>query len=145
MAPEQQSNTLPVKSALWYRSTFRSILLQLIMVIGVVLFCYFILTNTLHNLEQRGIKTGFGFLSTEAGFGIVQTLVEYDETHTFGRTFLVGLLNTLLVSALGVFFATIIGFIMGVARLSSNWLIAKLAAIYIETFQIGRASCRERV
>jgi len=110
-------------------------MLQLIMVLGVVLFCYFILANTLHNLEERGIKTGFAFLSTEAGFGIVQTLVEYNETHTFGRTFLVGLLNTVLVSALGIIIAAIIGFVIGVARLSGNWLIAKLAAIYIETFR----------
>ncbi len=135
MAPEQQQNALPAKSAFRYRLTSRSVLLQLIMALGVALFFYFILTNTLHNLEQRGIKTGFGFLSTESGFGIVQTLVEYDETHTFGRTFLVGLLNTLLVSALGIIFASIIGFIIGVARLSGNWLVAKLAAIYIETFR----------
>lgn len=61
--------------------------------------------------------------------------MEYDESHTFGRTFLVGLLNTLLVSFLGVIFATVLGFLIGVARLSSNWLLSKMASIYIEVFR----------
>ncbi len=87
------------------------------------------------NLEKRGISTGFGFLSLKAGFGILQTLIPYDESYSFGRTFVVGLLNTLLVSGLGIIFATIIGFTVGVARLSNNWLIAKLAGIYVEMFR----------
>ena len=105
------------------------------MILGVVAIANYLFTNTLHNLEQRGISTGFGFLSMEAGFGILQTLIPYDETYTFGRTFLVGLLNTLLVSGLGIFLATLIGFVMGVARLSSNWLIARIATVYIEIFR----------
>ena len=98
-------------------------------------FCWFIGTNTLANLEKRGISTGFGFLSLKAGFGILQSLVPYDESYSFGRTFLVGLLNTLLVSGLGIIFATIIGFTVGVARLSNNWLIARLAGVYVEMFR----------
>jgi general L-amino acid transport system permease protein len=86
-------------------------------------------------MESRGITTGFGFLSNEAGFGILKSLIEYDETHTYGRTFVVGLLNTLLVAGLGIFFATFIGFFMGIARLSHNWLVARLATVYIETFR----------
>jgi len=135
MAAEQRPDTVPAKAALWRRPVFRSTVFQVLLVLGLVYVGYYLFTNTLHNLEQRGISTGFGFLSVEAGFGIVQTLIPYDETYTFGRTFLVGLLNTLLVSGLGIFFATIIGFVMGVARLSSNWLIARVATVYIETFR----------
>ncbi|MCB1914650.1 MAG: amino acid ABC transporter permease, partial [Rhodocyclaceae bacterium] len=79
--------------------------------------------------------TGFGFLDRTAGFAILQSLIPYSETSTYGRTFVVGLLNTILVSALGVVCATIIGFVVGVLRLSSNWLVKKLATAYIETFR----------
>lgn len=113
----------------------RAVLFQVLLVLAIVAFGYYLLNNTLQNMEQRGITTGFGFLENEAGFGILQSLVEYDETHTYGRTFLVGLLNTLLVAALGIFFATFIGFFVGIARLSHNWLVARLATIYIETFR----------
>ncbi|EEX31010.1 amino acid ABC transporter permease protein [Vibrio coralliilyticus ATCC BAA-450] len=86
-------------------------------------------------MEARGIATGFGFLTQEAGFGIGLTLIEYDETYSYGRTFIIGLLNTALVSVLGIILATVIGFVMGIARLSSNWLVSRLAAVYIETFR----------
>lgn len=86
-------------------------------------------------MEKRGISTGFKFLSQESGFGIIQSLVPYDESHTFGRTFIVGLLNTLLVSFFGIMLATVIGFVVGVARLSKNWLVKNIAGVYIETFR----------
>lgn len=87
-------------------------------------------------MDARGISTGFDFLSRPAGFGITQSFVEYSEsTSTYGRTFIVGLLNTLVVSVLGIVLASLLGLIIGVARLSKNWLIAKLAAIYIELFR----------
>ncbi len=125
-----------VQKVPWWRSpAIRALLFQLFLVCGILAFGYYIFNNTLQNMEQRGITTGFDFLSNEAGFGILKSLIEYDETHTYGRTFLVGLLNTLLVAALGIFFATFIGFFMGVARLSSNWLVARLATVYIETFR----------
>ncbi|MCP5418567.1 MAG: amino acid ABC transporter permease [Chromatiaceae bacterium] len=135
MAAEKQPGELPTKAAWWRRPVFRSVVFQVLLVLGLVYVGNSLLNNTLYNLEQRGISTGFGFLGVEAGFGILQTLIDYQETDTFGRTFLVGLLNTLLVSFLGIFFATLIGFVMGVARLSRNWLIAKLAMVYIETFR----------
>ncbi len=91
--------------------------------------------NTLSNMQSRGISTGFGFLNETAGFGIIMSLVPYDATMTYGQTFLVGLMNTLLVSAMGIVTATIIGFIVGVARLSSNWLVARLALVYIEVIR----------
>ncbi|MGR6834341.1 amino acid ABC transporter permease [Aliivibrio wodanis] len=120
---------------LFYNPTFRAILFQVIAVAALVFFFYSIVNNALSNLESRGIATGLGFLNQEAGFGIGLSLVEYDETHTYGRTFIVGLLNTALVSILGILFATVLGFTVGISRLSSNWLISRCAAVYIETFR----------
>ena len=120
---------------LWRDSSIRPLLMQAGMVIAVFIVGAWVISNTMANLENRGISTGFAFLSQEAGFGIIQSLVEFDESHSYGRTFLVGVLNTLLVSVLGIILATVFGFLIGVARLSSNWLLAKLAAVYIETFR----------
>ncbi|MFD2177547.1 amino acid ABC transporter permease [Veronia pacifica] len=128
--PEQGKN-----QNLLYNPTFRSILFQVLAVLALVFFFYTIVNNALTNLESRGIATGFGFLTETAGFGIGQSLIEYDSTHSYGRTFFVGLLNTALVSVLGIAFATILGFLMGVARLSKNWLLSRFAAVYIETFR----------
>lgn len=119
----------------WNNSNNRALFFQIVLVALIVGFFWFIATNTMANLEKRGISTGFGFLSLKAGFGILQSLVAYDESYTFGRTFIVGLLNTLLVSALGIVFATIIGFTVGVARLSNNWLISRMAGVYVEMFR----------
>jgi len=135
MAPQNMPPTSASKVPLWRKPVFRATLFQILLVLGILAFGYYLLSNTLTNMERRGITTGFGFLSNEAGFGILKSLIEYDETHTYGRTFLVGLLNTLLVAGLGIFFATLIGFFMGVARLSHNWLVARLATVYIETFR----------
>jgi general L-amino acid transport system permease protein len=133
-AQPYQKPSLTLRS-MWFDPNVRALVFQIVAVLGVVAFFYSIVNNALVNLEARGITTGFDFLSQEAGFGIIQSLVEYDESHTFGRTFIVGLLNTLLVSGLGILFATIIGFILGIARLSSNWLISKVAMVYVETFR----------
>ncbi|EGR0656575.1 amino acid ABC transporter permease [Vibrio cholerae] len=120
---------------LLYNPTFRSVVFQLLAVCVLAFFLYTIVNNALTNLESRGIATGFAFLDQTAGFGISQSLIPYDETYSYGRTFLVGLLNTALVSVLGILLATILGFLIGIARLSSNWLISRLAAVYIETFR----------
>ncbi|KAB0464852.1 MULTISPECIES: amino acid ABC transporter permease [Vibrio] len=124
------------KSAnLLYNPTFRSVVFQVLAVGALAALIYTIINNTLTNLDARGIATGFDFLSQEAGFGIGLTLIEYDETFSYGRTFFVGLLNTALVSILGIILATVIGFSMGIARLSSNWLVSRFAAVYIEIFR----------
>lgn len=131
-----KSEAPSAKSAnLFYNPTFRSVVFQVIAVSALIFFFYTIVSNALSNLDARGIATGFEFLDQEAGFGIGLTLVEYDETFSYGRTFVVGLLNTALVSLLGVILATILGFFIGIARLSSNWLVSRLAAVYIETFR----------
>lgn len=120
---------------MWRQPAFRAIVFQVLLVLGILAFGNFLLSNTLQNMQQRGITTGFGFLDNAAGFGILLSLIPYDETYSYGRTFFVGLLNTLLVAGLGIVFATFLGFFIGVARLSRNWLVARLATAYIEIFR----------
>ena len=118
--------------ALWRNSRVRGWIFQLV---ALTLFLYFgwsLWDNLQTNLASRGITTGFNFLNTEAGFGIISHLIDYSESSTYGRAFLVGLLNTLLVSVLGIFLATLLGLLIGVGRLSNNWLISRLAHGYVE-------------
>ncbi|MGO2880220.1 MAG: amino acid ABC transporter permease, partial [Halomonas sp.] len=130
-------NTRPAghKPPFWRDRAKRALVFQLLLTAAVVVFLLYIVGNTQDNLSARGITTGFGFLNNTAGFGIVQSLIDYSSQDTYGRTFLVGLLNTLLVGAFGVVAATLIGFIVGISRLSPNWLLARLATAYIETFR----------
>jgi general L-amino acid transport system permease protein len=120
---------------LWHDRRVRAVLWQAVAVAGVLLLGYSLLTNLLDNLARLGIASGFGFFDSTAGFGITMSLIPYGETSSYGRAFVVGLLNTLLVSALGIVCATVLGFLIGVARLSRNWLVARLAAVYIETLR----------
>ena len=120
---------------LFYDPRVRAIFYQLLALALVISGGYYLVNNTLANLARQGIASGFGFLDTTAGFSISMSLIPYSEESSYGRVFLVGLINTLLVSGIGVFFATILGFLIGIARLSRNWLIAKMAAAYIETLR----------
>lgn len=113
----------------------RGAVFQVLLISFLIWFGWTIFQNTLQNMESRGITTGFDFLSNPAGFEILMSLVPYDSTNTYGRTFVVGLLNTVLVSFVGIVFATVLGFVMGVARLSKNWLIARVASFYVETLR----------
>lgn len=113
----------------------RAWLYQIIAIVAVVGIVGYLIHNTLINLASRGITSGFGFLERSAGFGIVQHLIDYSEGDTYARVFLVGLTNTLLVSALCIVFASFLGFFIGLARLSGNWLLRKISNIYIETFR----------
>ncbi|MCX8958610.1 amino acid ABC transporter permease [Erwinia psidii] len=108
---------------------------QIIAIVAVAGVAGYLIHNTLINLASRGITSGFGFLERSAGFGIVQHLIDYSEGDTYARVFLVGLTNTLLVSALCIVFASFLGFFIGLARLSDNWLLRKISNIYIETFR----------
>ncbi|MBM7060013.1 amino acid ABC transporter permease [Pseudomonas sp. UL073] len=123
------------RGSVWTDPKARAWLFQIIAVVCVVAFGWFLFHNTQVNLEKRGIVSGFDFLQQSAGFGISQHLIDYSESDTYARVFVIGLLNTLLVSVIGIILATIIGFILGVARLSPNWLIRKLATVYIEVFR----------
>ena len=127
---------LAVKGSLSFsHPAVRAWLFQIIAVVVVVVIAIYLIHNTVTNLNNRGITSGFAFLDRSAGFGIVQHLVDYQEGDTYGRVFIVGLLNTLLVSALCIVFASVLGFFLGLARLSENWLLRKLSTIYIETFR----------
>ncbi|MBK6981233.1 MAG: amino acid ABC transporter permease [Betaproteobacteria bacterium] len=135
MAHTTDSDSLPSRPPPWNDPRIRAIVFQVLVTAGVVAVGVYLVRNLLHNLEVRGISTGFDFLANRAGFAVNQSLVEFDESSSYGRTFVVGLLNTVLVSALGIVLATILGFVIGVARLSRNWLVSTLAATYIEIFR----------
>ncbi len=120
-----------IGSFLFNRSV-QGVFYQLITLGLVALGIYYIVTNTARNMLERGLASGFHFLGVESQFDIGMTLIEYSPTSTYFDSFIVGLLNTLLVAGVGILFATIIGFTVGIMRLSSNWLIAKIAEAYVE-------------
>ncbi|MEN9754714.1 MAG: hypothetical protein RLZ07_1096 [Pseudomonadota bacterium] len=113
----------------------RSLFFQLLLLGLIVALFWFAYDNTVTNLRKRNIAQGFAFWDVEAGFDISQTLISYSAASTYGRAFWVGLLNTMLVSLVSIFFATILGVIIGILRLSRNWLVAKLAMVYVEIFR----------
>ena len=116
-------------------SEFRRILYQLLIAVLLIYLGWSIVENTIANMEARDIRTGFGFLNETAGFSIMMSLVPYEPGNTYGRVFIVGLLNTLLVAGVGVVLATIVGFLVGIMRLSQNWVVSHLANIYVEIFR----------
>jgi len=122
----------PPAAAVIYNPRFRSALYQLALVLALAWLGYQFALNAAANLGARNIASGLGFFHNTAGFGINLTLIPYDETATYGRAFLVGLLNTLLVSGTGIVLATLLGFAVGIGRLSSNWLVARIAGGYVE-------------
>ena len=113
----------------------KKIIPQLITLSIVILIFGFFAFNAQVNMENRGIEFGFGFLSQESSFDVQFSLIEYDGSHSYARAYLVGLLNTLLVAFIGIIFSTILGVIIGIARLSSNYLIERTAAWYVEFFR----------
>ena len=108
---------------------------QALTVLLLILVVVYFTINAQNNMGNRGISFGFGFLSQESSFDITFSLIDYDGSHSYARAFLVGLLNTILVSAIGIFFATILGVTIGIARLSQNYLISKSAEWYVEIFR----------
>jgi general L-amino acid transport system permease protein len=135
MAKEESVGPPEITTKPWNDPKVRSIFFQAVLLIAVVLAGMYIFGNTAENLERQGIATGFGFMGTTAGFGIITHLIDYSEASSYGRAFAVGLINTLLMAFCGIVAATIIGIIVGIARLSKNWLVSKMAAVYIETFR----------
>jgi len=114
---------------------FISLIMQLVVVTGIIYLGYILFRNTQANLEARNIASGFGFFFVEAGFPISNALRPYTPADTYGYAFFIGVLNTLYVAFLGIIATTFIGIFIGVARVSSNWLIAKLAEVYVETLR----------
>ena len=123
---------LKLQRALGGQAGWGGFVLQLVFVVLLVWFCYEIVTNASENLRAQRITAGFGFLAHTAGFDVSQSLIPYTGSDTYTRVFFVGLLNTLLVSVIGVFFATLIGFIVALGRLSPNWLLARVSGGYVE-------------
>jgi general L-amino acid transport system permease protein len=126
-----QDKNLGLSSILFNRSV-QGIFYQIVTLALVILAVLYIVDNTASNMVARGLASGFHFLGVESQFDIGMTLIDYSPTSTYFDSFIVGLLNTLLVAGLGISIATIVGFAVGIARLSSNWLIARLAESYIE-------------
>ncbi len=127
-------STKPKVSPL-YDPKVRGIAYQVALCALIGVLVYGAISNAIENLTRAKIASGFGFWTTTAGFDINQTLIEYSNISTYGRAFWVGLLNTLLVAALGIVFATILGFAIGIARLSRNWLLARMAGVYVEVIR----------
>ena len=121
-----------LRRALGGRAGWGGFALQLLFLAVIVWIGYEIVANARTNLQTERIASGFGFLSNSAGFDISQTLIPYSGSDSYIRVFLVGLLNTLLVSVLGIFFATIIGFLVALGRLSPNWLLSRISGAYVE-------------
>ena len=113
----------------------RNILYQVLLLAAVVGVGWYLVGNTLHNLETRNIQSGFGFLGREAGFEIAEKHVAYDPSDNYARALWVGIVNTLVVAAVGIVVATVLGTLIGIARLSDNWLLAKLASGYVEVMR----------
>lgn len=114
------------------RSGWKGLLAQVLFVAALVWIGYEIVDNARDNLANQRIASGFAFMSHTAGFGVSQTLIPYQESDSYTRVFLVGLINTLVVSVVGIFFATVIGFSVALARLSPNWLISRIGGGYVE-------------
>ena len=125
----------PKKRLSWSNPEVRAIVYQVLAVALVGGIGWYMVHNTLHNLSVRNITTGFSFLTREAGFAIGESLVSYTPADTYQRAITVGVLNTLRVALLGILFATILGTIIGIARLSKNWLIRKVSSVYVEVMR----------
>ena len=131
----QAGNGQPEKIPFWLDPKKRAILFQVGVFCLVGLLAYYLISNTLANLERQSIATGFGFLNKESSFEIGESLISYSAASSYGRALVVGALNTLKVAFIGIVITLILGAIVGVARLSTNWLVAKIASIYIEVMQ----------
>ncbi len=128
-------NTSKKASSLINDPKARGIFYQVLTLALLVLFVWTVTQNTIHNLQRANIASGFGFLNGRAGFDIGQSMIAYNSDSTYGRALIVGILNTLQVAVIGIITASILGFLIGIARLSRNWLIAKLAEVYVEVFR----------
>ncbi|MEE4355474.1 MAG: amino acid ABC transporter permease [Desulfococcaceae bacterium] len=131
MATQHPHGNIPF----WQDPDKRALVYQAIALLLVLLTGYYLFSNTMTNLERQNIATGFSFMGKEAGFEIGESLISYSAAHTYARALLVGVLNTLKVSFIGIILTVVLGTLIGVARLSANWLASRLAAIYIELFQ----------
>ena len=123
------------KVPFWRDPDKRAVIFQVVALAVVLSIGYYLFSNTQANLQRQSIATGFGFLDREAGFEIGESVIEYSAADTYTRALLVGALNTIKISFVGIIFTVVLGTIVGIAKLSSNWLLAKLSGGYIEVMQ----------
>ena len=125
----------PARAAFLNDPRIRGIIYQVLVLAALIAVVFWIVNNTIENLRRANISSGFGFLNARSGFDIAQTLIPYSSNSMYIDAFIVGILNTLLVAVAGIITASIIGFIVGVGRLSRNWLIRKICMVYVEVFR----------
>lgn len=136
MANSSSSELTPQGPSFWRDPDKRAILYQALVLLVIGWLLYSMINNTATNMESQGLASGFGFLNSSAGFGIISTpFVPYSEESSYFTVFLVGLVNTIIVAFIGCILALLLGFVVGIARLSSNWLVQKIATFYIELFR----------
>jgi len=125
----------PPKVSLLYNPALRSVVYQVVTLVVIIGAVWYAWNNVVQNLARANMTAGFGFLNSRAGFDLAQALISYSSDSTYFRALQVGLLNTLVVAAAGIVTATIVGLLVGVGRLSNNWLIARLCTVYVEIFR----------
>jgi general L-amino acid transport system permease protein len=122
-------------SAMFYDPKIRGLISQVILALLLVVLVWWIIGNTAENLKRSNIASGFGFLNGRAGFDIAQTPIPYTSDSTYLKALYVGIINTIIIAAVGIVTALVLGFIVGIGRLSSNWLVRSIATVYVETFR----------
>ena len=135
MAVEAWGSAPRVKVAPWNDPVIRGWVFQIVVVGLVGLLAWYLVSNTIDNLERQKIASGFHYLEREAGFEIGDTMIAYSPASTYSRAIFVGMLNTLKVAVIGIFLSTILGTMIGVGRLSPNWLLAKICECFVEMFR----------
>ncbi|QRI65089.1 amino acid ABC transporter permease [Shinella sp. PSBB067] len=125
----------PPKVSLLYNPALRSIVYQVVTLVLIVAAIWYAWNNVVQNLARANMTAGFGFLNSRAGFDLAQTLIAYSSDSTYFRALQVGLINTLVIAAAGIVTATIVGLLVGIGRLSHNWLVARLCTVYVEIFR----------
>ncbi len=133
MVSDNQSK--PTKTYFWNDEKIRNILYQIFTACAVALLGYYLITNVQDNMARQSIASGFGFIEKEAAFELGESMIEYSAADSYGKALFVGVLNTLKISLTGMILTTILGTVIGVATLSSNWLLSKLATAYVELLQ----------
>jgi general L-amino acid transport system permease protein len=123
------------RSSILYDPRIRGIVYQALTAAALVFFVWWIIGNTVENLQRQNIASGFGFLRGRAGFDVSQSLISYSSDSTYGRALVVGIINTLVVAIVGIITATLVGFVVGIGRLSRNWLVRKICTLYVEIFR----------
>lgn len=135
LAEAQRGADEPPKVSLLYNPALRSYLYQAVTFVLIIAVIWYAWNNAVQNLARANMTAGFAFLRSRAGFDIAQSLIDYTSDSTYFRALQVGLLNTLVVAAAGIVTATIVGLLIGIGRLSHNWLIARLCTVYVEIFR----------